>query len=74
MESLHQFIAFHYYCITKYLTKIIPYIHFYKLQKEQRMLFYIEQMLRKLYTMNLNPHGVIAENYHCVVLCVAKKN
>lgn len=50
------------------------YIHFYKLQKEQRMLFYIEQMLRKLYTMNLNPHGVIAENYHCVVLCVAKKN
>lgn len=34
----------------------------------------LEQMLRKLYTMNLNPHGVIAENYHCVVLCVAKKN
>lgn len=31
------------------------------------MVFYIEQMLRKLYTMNLNPHGVIAENYHCVV-------
>lgn len=23
MESLHKFIAFHYYCITKYLTKII---------------------------------------------------
>lgn len=41
--------------------------------KTQRMLFYIEQMLRKLYTMNLNPHGVIAEHYHCVVLCVAKK-
>lgn len=42
--------------------------------KTQRMLFYIEQMLRKLYRINLNPHGVIAEHYHCVVLCVAKKN
>lgn len=81
MESLHKFIAFHYYCITKYLTKIIIgnalklfLTYTFTSYKKQRILFYIEQMLRKLYTMNLNPHGVIAENYHCVVLCVAKKN